>query len=169
MFSRGFCSGSDPFSSPRPRITSKPNQHNLPGKHRKNGSVLILPRVDHIENHSVDYAGAPGDGISVGCCLFSLTSKPRVFSVLSQSFAQIPKTRNPVWLGSHRPRRSARSPIDTTRRDPPERKMIQMIQMIQMIVFSRFLFLARPAHIGPRVDCIGAELAHPAGTPPNGK
>ena len=78
MFSRGFCSGSDPFSSPREWITSELNRPTPPGK-------------------------------------------------------------------------------------TPERKMIQMIQVIQMIVFSRFLFLARPARIGPRVDCIGAELAHPTG------
>ena len=41
--------------------------------------------------------------------------------------------------------------------------MIQMIQMIQMIVFSRFLLRFRPARIGPRVDHIGAQSAHPAG------
>ena len=31
------------------------------------------------------------------------------------------------------------------------------------LVFSEFLFLDRPARIGPRVDCIGAGLDHPAG------
>ena len=41
--------------------------------------------------------------------------------------------------------------------------MIQMIQMIQMIVFSILLVRTRTAHMGPRVDHIGTQSAHPAG------